>query len=132
MKIVQIKNPDASIYLMPWFVEGNQDIVQIGYQLNERMIESPETTYVAVAIDKGYIKAFIAAYIENEEVLIWQFKKSKDMNQPRQMEHKLYEWARPRGATKAVLGVADKRIRRLYRRKYGFTPRSGIYMEKPL
>ena len=63
---------------------------------------------------------------------IWQFRKSKDMDKPRQMEHKLYEWAREKGATRAVLGCEDKRIRRLYKRKYGFTPTTGVYMEKTL
>jgi hypothetical protein len=132
MKITRTTNPDISIHLIPWYVEDDQTALEIGMELNDRMTENPDDTCVLVATDKGYMKAMAVAYIEGDRMIIWQGKKSKDMSNPRLMFHELYKWGRGRGAEKAVLGSPDKRVRRLYKRKYGYKPTTGGWMEKML
>ena len=118
---------------MPWYIEDDQTPAEIGMRLNDLMRDEPEETYVLLAEDKGYLKAVLIGFLDGENLLVWQFKKSKDMTTPRQMEKKMYDWARKNGAVRIVLGSKDKRLRRLYRRKYGFTQTENAYtMERAL
>lgn len=132
MKIIRIKNPEISIWLLPWYVEDDKTVLEIGMELNDRMQNEPDNTCVLLAVDKGYLKAVLVGYLDGNKLIIWQGKKSKDMNRMHLLGHKLYKWAREHGATKAVLGSSDKRVRRLYKRKYGYHSIGGPLMEKSL
>jgi len=135
MKIIRVTNPEISIPLLPWFAEAEGELSREecvkGLQI--LMTEMSEETCVLVATDKQYMKGFVVGYIEKDGGLwIWQAKKSKDMRNFQLLIHKLYTWARTMGAKKATLGSDDKRLRRLYKRKYGYTPIGGNLMEKAI
>ena len=133
MKYIRVTNPDISLHLMPWYIADDETEIEVGMRLNDRMTDEPDDTYVLLAEDKGYLKAMLIGVLDGENLLVWQFKKTKDMNTPRQMEKKMYDWARKKGAIRIVLGSKDKRLRRLYRRKYGFTQTKDAYtMERAL
>jgi len=130
MKIIRVTNPEISIQLLPWYVEEDRTAMEIGMELNDRMIESPNDTCVLAAIDKGFMKAMIVGFIEEDYLFIWQAKKSKDMDRPRLVFHRLCEWGKQKGISKIKLVSQDKRIRRLYKRKYGFHHIGDGVMEK--
>jgi hypothetical protein len=130
MKITKITDPDISIHLVPWYVEDDMTRVEVGMELNDRMTNHGDDTCVLVATDKDMIKAMLIGYIEDDYLFCWQARKSKDMRQPRLIFHKLCEWGRTKGMKKMRLMSGDKRIRRMYRRKYGFTSIGGSLMEK--
>ena len=132
MNIIRIKNPEISVHLLPWYIEDNQTPLEIGMELNDRMINKPDDTCVLLAIKNGYLKCVLIGYIENDYLFIWQARKSKDMDRPRLMFRKLCEWGKSKGVEKAQLIASDKRVRRLYKRKYGFTSVGGPVMEKQL
>ena len=130
MNIVRVRHPDISVYLIPWFVEDGQTAVEVGMELNDRLRQKPDDTCVMLAIDKGYLKGVLVGYIEQDYLFVWQARKSKDMDRPRLIFHCLCEWSKTRGVKKARLVSHDKRIRRLYKRKYGFTHIGDGLMEK--
>jgi hypothetical protein len=132
MTFTRVTNPDISIYLLPWYVEAEKSRFEIGEELNERMTQNPDDTCVLVASKDGYMKGVIIGYIEDGDLFVWQASKSKDMDKPRLIFKIMCDWARDKGAKKVTIGSPDKRVRRLYKRKYGFTPAEGMYMEKTL
>ena len=132
MKILRITNPEISVHLLPWYVEDNKTQLEIGMELNDRMRENPDDTCVLLAIKDGYLKGVLIGYLEDDYLFIWQAKKSKDMDRPRLILHEMCRWAKQNGKKKIVIGSSNKRVRRLYKRKYGFTPSTGIYMERAL
>ena len=132
MNITRVTNPEVSIHLLPWYVEDDMSALEIGMELNDRMTGYPDETCVLVATDKGCLKAVLIGYIEKDYLFVWQGKKSKDMKQPRLIFHKMCEWGKSKGVERARLGSHDKRVRRMYKRKYGFASVGGVLMEKQL
>jgi len=136
MKILRQTNPNISFALIPWFVPSSeQTILQIGAELYQKMIDIPDDTLVLTAMEGEYCKAIIIAYSEvNEQgkvqVYLWQARKLKDFKYPRLVFAKAVEWAKYKQATRLILGSEDKRVRRMYKRKYGFSPMGGNYMER--
>jgi hypothetical protein len=132
MNITRVQNPEISVHLLPWYVEDDKTALEIGMELNDRMTDCPDETCVLVATDKGHLKAVLIGYIENDYLFVWQAKKSKDMNRPHLIFHKMCEWGKSKGVEKARLGTSNKRVRRMYKRKYGFTPIGEALMEKSI
>jgi hypothetical protein len=133
MQYKRIKNPDISLYIVPFFVDGGDETpVEIGMRLNDLMREDADNTFVLCATKDEMLKGVMIAHIEDTELLIWQFKKSKDMDSPQVMVHKAYQWGRSKGATKSIIGCSDKRLRRLYRRKYGYASTSDNQLERAI
>ena len=132
MKIIRITNPEISVHLLPWYVEDNKTPLEIGMELNDRMRENPDDTCVLLAVDKGYIKGVLIGYMDSTSLFVWQARKSKDMNRPRLIFQRLCEWGKQKNADKVQLISDDKRVRRLYKRKYGFTHIGEGLMEKEL
>jgi hypothetical protein len=133
MEYKRIKNPDISLHILPFFVEGGDETpVEIGMRLNDLMREDADNTFVLTAVKDEMLMAVLLAYSDDNGITIWQFKKSKDMDRPQQMIHKMYEWARSKGAKEVYLKCHDKRLRRLYRRKYGFSNSTDNLMRKAI
>jgi hypothetical protein len=135
MEYIRVKNPDISLHILPFLVGWGDvgDEIDCGMELNRLMTKHPEDTFVLTAVHDGFLKAVLIGYIRNDgDLMGWQFKKSRDMRHPQQMMHKMYVWAREKGAKKAYLGCPDKRRRRLYKRQYGYTPIDNIMMERSL
>jgi GNAT superfamily N-acetyltransferase len=119
--------------LVPLYVEAEKNCWQIGAELYARMIKEAKDTFVLLATERnGKIMAFLAAYVDNDHVHIWQARKLSGFGEGRRMLETLYVWAKALGFSRITLGCPEKRLRRLYKRKYGFTPTEGDYMEKRL
>ena len=132
MKILRVLNPEISVQLIPWYVPDDKTPIEIGMELDQRMREDSDNTGVFVAVKNGYLKAMLIGYMEGETLFVWQARKSKDMDRPRLIFHELCRWAKAKGAKKAQLKSSDKRVRRMYKRKYGFTPLGGPLMERTI
>lgn len=132
MKIVRTKNPDICYYLVPWFITDEKSAYEIGAELYQRMKQQPEDTYVQVGVEGQQIKSILIAYTMPNYVHIWQARKDKDMNRPRLAFHKLCRWAKRQGYDKLRLATPNKRVRRMYKKKYGFVPLGGMEMEKQI
>ena len=61
MKFTRITDPGISIYLLPWFVEAENEMPKekCAEVLHMLMTETPDDTCVLVVTDKGYMKAMI-------------------------------------------------------------------------
>ncbi len=120
--------------LIPWFVPGNQTPDRIAAELEDRLTGNGQDTMVCLAMDGDYLKAFLAAYKENNRVFVWQFQKQKGFPHSHRMLEKLSCWGKQVGAEKLALRTDDPRRRRTFKRKYGFVPSEDRrdLMEKPL
>jgi len=131
MKILRQTNPDISFALIPWFVPSSkQTVLDIGAELYQRMIDTPDNVVVLTAMEGEYCKAISIAYYEDGKVIYWQARKQRDFQYPRLMVAKIFEWAKTKKVDKVIVGSEDKRLRRMYKTKYGFKPVGGVYMER--
>ena len=127
--IARLTKPEHSVAVAPAFVGDKTEIL---LELYKRMDEKPDDTFVLVDITDNHLKALLVAYATDDCVFIRQAHKSKDMHNPKLMFFKLCEWARKKGYDKLQLGCEDKRIRRMYKKRYGFHSIGGVEMEKKL
>lgn len=132
MIIERVTHPDVTFSLVPFYVAAEKTAMEIGSELYARMIHEADDTFVLIATANGFIQAFIVAYVDADHVHIWQARKLKGFQHGREMLEEVYAWAKGRGFERVTLGAPDKRLRRLYRRKYGFTPTEGVYMERAI
>lgn len=133
MKIVRQTNPEVCFALIPWFVPNqNQNVLEIGAELYQRMIDKPDDTLVLTALNGEYCEGVLISYVDADHVHIFQARKARDFQYPRLMFAKTMEWAKAKGFNKLTLGCEDKRLRRMYKTKYGFVSSGGVYMERSI
>lgn len=94
MSIIKTQDPNVSIYLLPWYIEGDMTRFEIGVNLYERLINDPDNTFVSVAVDDNNVKAVLIAYVRDNDVFIWQAKAKPGFKGTREMFDDLIVWAK--------------------------------------
>lgn len=124
-------DPDITLSLIPWYVtDDEKDCLQIGMELNDMMIQNPYDTLVLTVDEDNERKAMLVAYVKEDKVHIWQAHKMKGFRDSKKVLNVVEAWAKHKNLSAIQLATSDGRRRRLYKRKYGFKPVGGIYMEK--
>jgi len=130
MRLLNTKDPDMSLILIPWFIPSNRTYLETGWSLHERLRETPEDTFCCVAIEKGIIKAVLIAYVDEGHVHIWQARTSVGFKYQNTMLFGLITWSKTKGYSKLTAGVPEKNKRKFYERRYGFKYCGNNRMER--
>ena len=128
MRIWNCKNYEwASLALIPWFVPTNQNPLDMGWELHERLKENPDDTLCLVAIEKNLIQAILIAYKRKRIIWIWQAHAREKFRFSSLMFNGLVSWAKSRKISKIKCKVSSEKNRKLYGIKYGFkSKRNGV------
>lgn len=121
MKILRTDNPDASLLLLPWYVEFDQTRAQIGLSLNERMKSQPDDILVLLITDDEAQKilGFAVSYIRYEDVFLWQAKHSGlNRREVDEVFKTICLWAKNKGFNK--ISAIPNRNPKIWERRWGF------------
>ena len=118
MRFLKADNPNVALYLLPWFVPTNQNPIQMGWELHERLTDKPEDTFCLIALKGRIVQAILIAYKRKRDVWLWQAHGRKEFKYSKLCFDGLKHWARSIGRSKLRMGT-DKRYR-AYQRKWGF------------
>lgn len=118
MRILNSKDPDISLKLLPWFVPANQTPMDIGWELHERLRENPDETFCSIAIENDMIQAVLIAYVMKRCVWLWQAQARRGFKYSSFMFNGLKHWSRSRGRKKIRMGVLERH--KVFERKWGF------------
>lgn len=119
MRIWNCKNYEwASMALVPWFVPTNQDPLDMGWKLHERLRENPDDTLCLIAIEKNIIQAILIAYVRKRDIWLWQAHARKGFRYPRLMFNLLKNWSKTRKRKKIRMGIYEKKD--AFQRRWGF------------
>ena len=69
MRLWRADNPEVAMNLIPWFVPTNQNPIQMGWELHERLKEKPEDTFCLVALRGRIVQAVLIAYKKGAEFI---------------------------------------------------------------
>ena len=120
MRLWRADNPEVAMNLIPWFVPTNQNPIQMGWELHERLKEKPEDTFCLVALRGRIVQAVLIAYKKGRRVHIWQAHARYAFRYSRIMLDGLIYWAKGKGIKRIKAKVSNEVHRRLYERRYGF------------
>ncbi len=123
MRLWRPTNEDAdfvSMALVPWFVPANQNPLDMGLELRQRLKEKPNDTFCLLAIEDNVIQAMLIAYIQKKNVWLWQAHARDDFKYGREMFNGLRQWAKAKNCCKIKCKVSNPQNEKLYERKYGF------------
>ena len=120
MWLLNNKNPDFAIWLVPWFIPVNQDPINMSWKLRQRLKETPDDTLCLVAIEKNIIQAVLIAYTRKRDVWLWQAHGRKGFRFSKLMFNGLIHWTRGKSKKRIRCKVTNERNRKLYELKYGF------------
>lgn len=135
MMFINVKEPDATLSMLPWFVPADKSRIEIGYELSERLDAEPENTLVIVMADQGSVQGVVAAYIETNpdngerHVFIWQAQTLPVFQYAKLVFDQITLWAKDKNINRIVIGT--QRGRALCR-KYGFQKLTGDYFVKEI
>ena len=119
MRFWVTKNPKVALMLIPWFVPNNQTREEIYLELIDRLTDSPDETFVCVAIEDDLIKGMAVAYCRDKDVFIWQARSDNGMSQ--EMVDRalggLAIWAKGKGYDRVVTGPNCSR--EVFARRWG-------------
>jgi len=110
----------ASLWLVSWFVPTDQNPIDMGWKLHQRLKENPNDTLCLVAIEKDIIQAVLIAYTRKRDVWLWQAHGRKGFRFSKLMFNGLISWAKGKNKKRIRCGVTEERNRKLYELKYGF------------
>jgi len=71
MILLNCKEPDISLFLLPWYIPLTQTRLEIGWELHERLRHFPEDTLCGVFYENGIMGMFVV-YCRYDDVFIWQ------------------------------------------------------------
>ena len=120
MRLWRADNPEVAMNLIPWFVPTNQNPIQMGWELHERLKEKPEDTFCLVALKGRIVQAVLIAYKRKRDVWLWQAHARKGFKYSRTIFDGLKYWSKSVGKNRIRMG-AVKRFK-AYQRRWGFTP----------
>lgn len=121
MRLLKTENPDDVAKLYPWFIPTKTETrMNIASELYGRLKESPDDTFVLVAIERGITRCIVVAYMSSKRVCwLWQSQAEPGFKHSRLMMDALKAWARDKGAKKIGIGVPDER-KKAFVRRWGF------------
>ena len=126
MRILNTKNPEIAVLLIPWYVPVEKSPVDICLELRQRLTERPEDTFCAVAIEDNVGHAMLLAYVNDDHVWLWQARARAGFKYGRILFNGVTEWARSKGYKQLRMGTSQGRMR-AYQRRYGFKPVKEMY-----
>lgn len=132
MRLLNIKDPEFVIKLVPWFVSSSQSRQDIMCELYQRLKDKPDETFVCMAIENNIGQALLVAGCREDNVGIWQARARAGFGYQKLLLYLLSVWAKSKGYTKLTAGVSDKRRQKFFERKYGFKMCGEGMMEKSL
>ena len=116
--ITETKDPKVWGYLMPYFIPTEEQF-EMGVELCQRMMETPDDTYVSIVVEDNRVMAFLVCYVINEtDVLVFQARANPALNGGREVFDKMVEWSKSKGKTRIV--AFTERNPLAIARKYGF------------
>jgi hypothetical protein len=125
MRLLNTKEPEISLALVPWFIPDNQDPLDMGWELHERLRTKPDETFCLIAIENNIIQAILIAYTRKRDVWIWQVHARNKFKYGMLMFDGLYRWAIRKKKKKIRGATYNERYNKLFERKYGFTLQNG-------
>ena len=104
IKIINAKNPEVSIHLLPWYVVNDMPRFEIGLRLYDRLQEQPEDTLVLIAVDEttADVKGMLIAENREDSAFMWQAKVKSGCGASKDLFERLTTWAKSKGKTKIV------------------------------
>jgi hypothetical protein len=114
---VNTKDPSVSFRLLPWFVPADQDKVEIGAELEQRLKNSPDDTWVDIATEDGSVCGMVIGFKREEDVYVWQAKILPGFKCGKEMMRRITAWAKESGFSK----LAARPLREdALKRRFGF------------
>ena len=110
----------ASLWLVSWFVPVEQNPIDMGWKLHERLREKPDDTLCLVAFEKNIIQAVLIAYVRKRDVWLWQGHTRKGFRFSTLMFNLLKNWSKMRNRKKIRIGIYEKK--ELFQRRWDFKP----------
>ena len=110
----------ASLALISWFIPTNQNPLEMGWELHERLRENPDDIFCVVAIERNIIQAILIAYIRKRDVWLWQAHARKGFEYSKMIFNGLKIWSKLRKRKRIRMGVHEKR--NAFQRRWGFKP----------
>lgn len=114
-------NPRVAYVLVPWYVPVDQNIEDVFLDVYERLRDTPEETFVCLAIADDMIKGMIVAYCRYKDVFIYQARSqglaSKYVDR---VFEGLCHWARGKGYKAITAAPRRKGNTKPYERRWGF------------
>ena len=120
MIIVNCKNPEIAIKLLPHFVEVDQDKYDISKELFERLLNNPDETLCLVWSEKQGFDGYAIAYKYEDKVRFWQARASSQLKRGKFLFDLIVSWAKSKNVKQMTCGAMNARIARFLTRKYGF------------
>jgi hypothetical protein len=130
LRILNTKDPNISIALLPWFVPNDQSRLEIGWELHERLKDRPDDTLCLIGIENNNWQIMCIAYTDDDCVWVWQVRALPGFKYQRIFEDALATWAGVKGKRTLKMKCL-KRLRKFFTRRYGYRP-CGSYMERKL
>ena len=115
--IIRATDPMVSVYLLPYFVEGDMHRIDIGTELYDRMAFKPDETCVLLSIENYNVMFMLVAYKDNDSVFIWQARANNYCKENQQILDAVTEWSRSLGIHK--LSFSSPRAKAICKR-WGF------------
>ena len=130
MRILNSKDPDISLKLIPFFIPEDQTRLEMGLELYGRLKSEPDNTLCLVAIENDIGQAMMIAYERERDVFVWQAWSRSGFKYQMTIFNGLISWAKSLGKDKLVAGIPERK-RKFFERRYGFKP-SGEVMEREI
>lgn len=135
MIFINVKDPDATLSMLPWFVAVDKSPIDIGFELSERLQDDPDNTLVIVAEQGSNVQAVVAAFVEanpetgQRHVFIWQGRSRAGFKYGKLLFEQIEQWAKGKDIRRIVLGT--QRGRAMCRR-FNMRPLQGDYFVKEI
>lgn len=120
MRLLNNKDPEFAMRLIPWFVPVGQNPIDMGWKLYERLKENPDDTLCLVAIEKNIIQAVLIAYVQKRAVWLWQAHGRKGFRFSKLMFNLLKSWTKTKNRKRIRIGIYERK--EAFQRKWGFKP----------
>lgn len=118
MRLWRADNPEVAMGLIPWFVPTNQNAIQMGWELHERLREKPEDTFCVIALDRGIVQGVLIAYKRKRDVWLWQAHQRPGFKYTKYIFDGLKYWSKLVNRSKIRMGATKRH--RAYQRRWGF------------
>ena len=121
MRFLLSKDLSIARIVAPWFVPIDQTRLEMYRSLVERLVCSPEKTFVCVAIEDNLVRGMAVAFERKNDVFIWQASSdNRTGNRPivDRILSGIKSWAASRGFSR-IAGIPN-RAKKLWIRRCGF------------
>ncbi len=123
IKFWNIKNPDIAQKLIPWYIPRDENRLDIGWELHQRLKKNPDDTFCLLAMDDLVCLGVMLAYTRKNDVWCWQARGTPQCSHySKEAFQRLMKWTREKGFDKIKIDARDERTAKCLARRYGFKP----------